>query len=122
MFAANRTNPAAGGAVKNVSNDPNAPKVAKAVGAADLDSVKPVPIKAPTVIEAGDHDPYDAVRPVSNDGAATNKAPEISGPAALPGDTPEKRGRPATAVNPNEQNAASLPTVKIDPPQPLEFN
>ena len=122
MFAATRTLPA-GGTVRNVSADPNAPKVARAVGAADLDTVKPVSIKAPTVLEAGDHDPYDAVRPVSNDAAAvTNKTPEVSGPAALPVATPEKRVLPATAVNPGEQDAASLPTVKIDPPQPLEFN
>ena len=121
VFAAARTLPA-GGTVKNVSAGPNAPPVARAVGAVDLDSVKPVQIKAPTVIGAEDRDPYDAVRPVSNEASPSNKAPEISGPAALPVATPEKRVLPATAVNPGEQDAGSLPTVKIDPPQPLEFN
>ena len=116
------TRPSSAGAVKPVSNDPNAPKVARAVGAADLDNLKPVQIKAPTVIDAGDHDPYDAVRPVSNEAVPTNKAPEISGPAALPVATPEKRVLPATAVNPSDRDATSLPTVKIDPPDPLEFN
>ena len=114
--------------VSRPSTDPNGPKVVRAVSPVNLDNVKPVQIKAPTVLDTGDHDPYDAVRPVVNDGGnhpppndantAQNKSPEVN--AATP--APEKRVLPATAVTPGEQDAASLPTVKIDPPQPLEFN
>ncbi len=118
--------------VSKPSTDPKAPMVAKAQAVANFDGIKPVQIKAPTVLVAGEHDPYDAVRPVqenadhrqpSTDGStALNKSPEVSAATPAAGLEPEKKVLRATAVNPNEQDAASLPTVKIDPPQPLEFN
>ena len=57
-----------GGAPNRTSADANAKAPPRAVPVANLDNVKPVQIKAPTVLDAGDHDPYDAVRPVVNEG------------------------------------------------------
>ncbi len=125
MFAVSHNNQPANKDAAKLAADPNGPKVAQAVAATDVSVVKPVPIKAPTVIEAGDHDPYDAVRPVSNN--TGNRPPaadnsQNSVPEVAPTATPEKKVLPATAVNPGEENQNSLPTVKIDPPDPLEFN
>ena len=114
------------------ATDPKAPMVAKAQAVADFGGIKPVQIKAPTVLEAGEHDPYDAVRPVQGasdhqqptaDGdTALNKSPEVGTVAPATPTEPEKKVLRATAVNPNEQDTAALPPVKIDPPQSLEFN
>ena len=88
-------------------------------------------IKSPTVIgEAADKDPYGAVQPVSGPGgellangpAAAGKAPE-AGRAKARRRRPEKKCCQALPVLPAEQEPASpLPPVKVDPPDPLQFN
>lgn len=104
-------------------------KVRRAVSAVNLDAIKPVLIKSPTVIGGeADKDPYGAVQPVTgpnggllaNGGNAAGKAPDAQ---PTPPPPPEKRVLPALPVLPAEQDAASaLPPVKVDPPDPLQFN
>ncbi len=129
-YAALRQGAANAVPVARPATDPNAPKVVRAQAAANVDVLRPVQIKAPTVLGTEDHDPYDAVRPVlenpdhpaatANGNPTLNKSPEVANAPAGP--EPEKKVMRATAVNPDEQQTASLPPVKIDPPESLEFN
>ncbi len=98
-------------------------KVARADSAVNLDSIRPVMIQSPTVIGAdADKDPYGTVQPVTGPGLdlAANKPPD--GSAAPTPTPPEKKVLQALPVLPAEQAASSLPPVKVDPPDPLQFD
>ena len=98
----------------------------RAEAAIDLDAFKPVAIKSPTVVgEEGEKDPYGAVQPVNGgelaaNGSAASRSPEAG--AARPMPTPEKQVLPALPVSSAEQESAPAVPIKVDPPDPLQFN
>ncbi len=107
-----------------VASAATASNVRRAESPIDLGSIRPVVIKAPTVIgETDDKDPYGAVQPVvgaANASVAGAKPPE---PTARPTPIPaEKEVRSALPVLPAEQETTAPVPVKVDPPDPLQFD
>jgi penicillin-binding protein 1A len=94
--------------------------------AVDVSAVRPVLMKAPTVLGA---DPYNSSRSVTNaiamkafegQNAPLDSSTTVPAPKASTGDQIEVR-RPM-AVRPTElQNSVLETPIKIDPPPPLEF-
>jgi hypothetical protein len=91
----------------------------KAVAAVNLQAVPRVQVKSPSVlIAAGGKDPYGAVEPVIASDAEGNPADK---PADAEKPDAGKEVRKALPVTATEQDI-SVPPVKIDPPDALEFN
>jgi membrane carboxypeptidase/penicillin-binding protein len=113
----------------------NGQPVPKAVAVVNTVPVKPVLIKTPSVIGA-DKDPYGAVMPATattvgsnpptGGGEAdqgVNKSPETVSQSGNASAQPlEREVRRATAVAPVVQEEAPPVSVKVDPPEALEFN
>ena len=108
------------------SAGPAAPPKAKL--AVDLSSFRPVAIKAPTVIDdPTERDPYETVQPVVSPGddQPAKGTPELANnlagrPPGTP--APEREVRMAQPVLPAGQEMNNTVPIKIDPPDPLQFN
>lgn len=104
----------------------------RAVAAVDLTNVKPVGIKAPTVVaDASEKDPYETVQPVISPDAAADLAAAANGGAnpAGPGNRPVGTPAPEREVRAAQPVQAAAPAemtnampVRIDPPETLQFN
>lgn len=107
----------------------------KAVAVGTNDTAKLVTIKSPTVLGVGEKDPYGTIQPIVDPGTdlleskggdnplpPAGKVPEAAAnPLAAATPAPEKEVRRALPVVPAEQENNAVP-VKIDPPDPIQFN
>jgi 1A family penicillin-binding protein len=115
-----------GGGIRNLVKVVPSGEWPRASLAVDVSAVRPVLMKAPTVLGS---DPYNSSRSVTNafamkafegQNAPLDSSSVIPAPKASSGDQIEVR-RPV-AVRPTElQNAGPDAPIKIDPPPPLEF-
>ena len=107
---------------------PSASKdVQRAKPVVNLDSVKPVPVRAPTVVDSpNERDPYDAVQPIIAPGGADllakGSVPEPASGRAAETPAPVKEVRGAQHVQPSEQEVTNSLPVRVDPPDTLQFN
>ncbi len=106
----------------------------RAVPVASTEPAKLVTIKSPTVVGIVDKDPYGTVQPIIEpapdlpptsgvDPAPPDKAPDAgANPRSrpVPPVAVEAEVRRAVPVAPAPENPA--PPVRIDPPDPLQFN
>jgi penicillin-binding protein 1A len=93
----------------------------KAIPVVDTAGVTPVTIKNPTVVLAGGKDPYDALTPVIASAAETGTGKPTDGAAsdaAASSNKEVRRALPVTAAEPD----TTVPAVKVDPPEQLQFN
>lgn len=99
----------------------------KGLNPVDLSNFRPVALKSPTVVDdSPEKDPYDTVQPVIAPGSDQPATGSDNGngvankPPAAP--TPEREVRAALPVQPAQQDVANPIPIKIDPPDPLQFN
>ena len=102
-------------------------EVQKAQPVVNLESVRPVPVRAPTVVEnPGVKDPYDSLEPVVATGGdlpAKGSGPDLTNAGhAVPTPAPEREVRAAIPVQSAEQEVTNSVPVKVDPPDTLQFN
>ncbi len=107
------------------NSTPGGKGVARAEPVVNLGSVKPVPVRAPTVVDSpGQRDPYEALQPIITPGGsdllAKGNMPDLTNVAPPPAQ--EKEVRSAAHVQPAEQDVPNALPVKVDPPDTLQFN
>ena len=101
---------------------------ARAVAALDLSNVIPVSLKAPTVVgDTNSTDPYDTVQPVIAAAGSQPAATDADHPYAVNikpavAATPEPQVRAALPVKPAQQEVTNSAPIRIEPPDPLQFN
>jgi membrane peptidoglycan carboxypeptidase len=90
----------------------------RAIPVVNTDAVTPVSVKTPTVLLGGGKDPYDALAPVhAAPGDASGKTPAAQNAASA--EVKEvRRALPVQAAEPD----TAAPAVKVDPPDPLQFD